>query len=114
MRLRLPPYIIPEPLEIVRIDGPVKYPYSQDVLHVGIGSLAEFEKWRLISSHICRRSFATNHFNKMTNKQIMAVTGHKTEKSLLTYIGKTDSEHISDFLNLWENSDTSNRKMKKA
>ena len=53
MRLRLPPYIIPEPLEMVRIDGPVKYPYSQDVLHVGIGSLAELEKWRLIDVSWC-------------------------------------------------------------
>ncbi|MDA1245007.1 MAG: hypothetical protein O3B02_08415 [Proteobacteria bacterium] len=29
-------------------DEPVMYPYSQDVLHVGIGSLAELEKWRLV------------------------------------------------------------------
>jgi len=36
-----------------RIDEPVMYLYSQDVLHVGIGSLAELEKWRLIDVSWC-------------------------------------------------------------
>ena len=31
-----------------RIDEPVLYLYTQDVLHAGIGSLADLEKWRLI------------------------------------------------------------------
>jgi len=76
--------------------------------------LGSFEKWTLVKSHTCRRSFATNHYNKMNNKQIMAVTGHATERMLLDYIGKADVEHISDFVNLWESTDTSIRKMKKA
>ena len=50
MRLRLPSYIVLETREMARIDEPVMYPYSQDVLHVGIGSLAELEKWRLIDA----------------------------------------------------------------
>ena len=53
MRLRLPPYIVPETREMAWIDGPLKYPYSQDVLHVGIGSLAELERWRLIDVSWC-------------------------------------------------------------
>lgn len=60
-----------------------------------------FEKWQLIRTHTCRRSFATNHYNKMTNKQIMHITGHATERMLLAYIGEVDSEHIDDFLDLW-------------
>lgn len=63
-----------------------------------------FEKWQLIKSHTCRRSFATNHYNLMSNKQIMAVTGHATEKMLLNYIGETEVEHIDDFLQLWNSS----------
>ena len=39
-----------------------------------------FEKWKLIRSHIGRRSFATNHYNILSNKVLMAVTGHSTEK----------------------------------
>lgn len=61
----------------------------------------DFEKWELIKSHTCRRSFATNHYNKMTNKQIMAVTGHATEKMLLNYIGETEVEHVDDYMTLW-------------
>ena len=60
-----------------------------------------FEKHELIRSHICRRSFATNHYNELPNKLIMAVTGHATEKMLLNYIGVTEEDHINDFLELW-------------
>jgi integrase len=63
-----------------------------------------FEKWELIRSHTCRRSFATNHYHKLSNKVIMAVTGHATEKMLLNYIGETENEHIEDFINAWDKS----------
>lgn len=62
-----------------------------------------FEKWQLIKSHTCRRSFATNHYNKLSNKLIMRVTGHATEKMLLNYIGETENDHLDDFMNLWDN-----------
>jgi integrase len=63
----------------------------------------EFEKWELIKSHTCRRSFATNHFNKMSNKAIMRVTGHATERMLLQYIGETEQDHLDDFMSVWNN-----------
>ena len=63
--------------------------------------VGDFEKWRLIKSHTCRRSFATNHYNRMTNKQIMAVTGHATESMLLAYIGETEIDHVEDYMELW-------------
>lgn len=53
MRLRLPPYIVSETQEMARIDEPVMYAYSQDVLHLGMGSLVELEKWRLIDVSWC-------------------------------------------------------------
>ncbi|MCC5922306.1 MAG: phage integrase SAM-like domain-containing protein [Crocinitomicaceae bacterium] len=62
-----------------------------------------FEKWELIKSHTCRRSFATNHYNKLSNKLIMRVTGHATEKMLLNYIGETETDHLNDFMNVWDN-----------
>lgn len=61
-----------------------------------------FEKWELIRSHTCRRSFATNHYNKLSNKIIMAVTGHTTERMLLAYIGETENNHLEDFMNVWK------------
>lgn len=63
-----------------------------------------FEKWELIRSHTCRRSFATNHYNKLSNKLIMAVTGHATERMLLNYIGETEHDHLDDFLSAWNTS----------
>jgi len=67
-----------------------------------------FEKWQLIRSHTCRRSFATNHYNKLSNKLIMAVTGHATEKMLIQYLGETENDHLDDFLSAW--NITSNEK----
>lgn len=53
--------------------------------------IIETEKCNLVSSHICRRSFATNFYgNKMfTTPQLMAITGHKSEAQFLNYIGRT-------------------------
>lgn len=53
--------------------------------------IVEIEKCNLVSSHVCRRSFATNFYgNKMfTTPQLMAITGHSTEQMFLRYIGKT-------------------------
>jgi integrase len=53
--------------------------------------IVETEKYNLVSSHICRRSFATNFYgNKLfTTPQLMAITGHTTEAMFLNYIGKT-------------------------
>jgi integrase len=64
--------------------------------------LGAFQKWELIRSHTCRRSFATNHYNKLPNKLIMAVTGHTTESMLLSYIGETENDHLDDFFNVWD------------
>lgn len=63
-----------------------------------------FEKWQLIKSHTCRRSFATNHYAKLSNKLIMAVTGHTSEQMLLKYIGEVESDHIAEFANLWNSN----------
>jgi integrase len=45
-------------------------------------------KWELITSHIGRRSFATNFYGKINQQLIQSVTGHKTETSFLKYINK--------------------------
>ncbi len=70
-----------------------------------------FQKWELIKSHTCRRSFATNHYNKLPNKLIMAVTAHSTEKQLLAYIGETENNHINDFLTLWNTPEVKDKKI---
>lgn len=47
-----------------------------------------FKKWEIVSSHIGRRSFATNNYGKIPTVFLMNMTGHSTEKMFLTYIGK--------------------------
>lgn len=51
-----------------------------------------FEKWELVTSHIGRRSFATNNYGIIPTSLLIAATGHSTEKMFLEYIGKTDTQ----------------------
>ena len=51
-----------------------------------------FPKFELVTSHIGRRSFATNYYGKIPTSLLMYATGHSTEKMFLEYIGKTEAE----------------------
>src|SRR5690554_4090618 len=48
-----------------------------------------YPKWQLVTSHICRRSFATNYYGEIPTPLLISVTGHSTETQFLEYIGKT-------------------------
>ena len=61
-----------------------------------------FEKWEVVSSHIGRRSFASNYYGKLPTPYLMYITGHQTEKMLLTYIGKSDKSMAFDIMNYME------------
>jgi len=52
-------------------------------------------KYELVSSHTARRSAATNMYltGRMKTHEIMAITGHTTEKSFFRYI-KTTNEDV--------------------
>ena len=51
-------------------------------------------KWQAVTAHTARRSFATNMYKRgFPTLAIMAITGHKTEKSFLTYIKVTEAEN---------------------
>lgn len=53
-----------------------------------------YQKFELITTHTARRSFATNNYKSGLPAQvIMGITGHKTEKSFLTYIKVTPTEN---------------------
>ena len=64
-----------------------------------------FPKYELVTSHICRRSYATNHYYKLPNKVIMRVTGHATERQFLDYIGEIDDNHLEAFENLYKSTE---------
>ena len=53
---------------------------------------SDYKKYQLVSSHIGRRSFATNFYGILKTNQLKNMTGHSTEKMLLTYIGKANDD----------------------
>jgi integrase len=61
-----------------------------------------YPKHELITSHTCRRSFASNLYGKLPNMTIMAITGHKTEVQFLKYIKITSSENAIKLKEHWE------------
>lgn len=65
--------------------------------------IGTYKKWELITSHVCRRSFATNLYGKLPTPLIMQITAHSTEKSFQGYIGKSSLDYakqIADFYKL--------------
>lgn len=58
-----------------------------------------FEKWELVSSHIGRRSFATNHYGTIPTTFLIYMTGHSTEKMFLNYIGKSNKDLAMELAN---------------
>ena len=59
----------------------------------------EVEKWEILSSHIGRRSFATNFYGKIPTTYLIYVTGHSTEQMFLTYIGKSNKDLAMELTN---------------
>ena len=53
-----------------------------------------YSKYKLISTHSCRRSFASNHYGTpfFTTPQLMEMTGHTNEKNFLLYIGESENK----------------------
>lgn len=64
-----------------------------------------YKKYEIVSTHICRRSFATNHYGELPTPVIMAVTGHTTEKMFLNYIGKTAKDNAETLNNFWKHQE---------
>lgn len=54
----------------------------------------EFEKWELVSSHIGRRSFASNNYGKIPTAILITITGHSSEQQFLSYIKKSNKDII--------------------
>lgn len=52
----------------------------------------EFRKCDLISSHVGRRSFASNFYGTIPTSLLINITGHSTETMFLTYIGKSNKD----------------------
>lgn len=56
-------------------------------------------KWEFLTSHIGRRSFATNFYGKIPTPLLMEATGHSSEQMFLRYINPTDKDRIMNLGN---------------
>ena len=72
----------------------------------GIRVTQQLPKYELITTHTARRSFATNQFLLgVPSITIMAMTGHRTEKSFMKYIKVTKREHATIMRSFWNKKD---------
>jgi integrase len=68
----------------------------------GLRVIKSFEKYKLVSSHTARRSFATNLYLKgIPSQTIMKITGHRTETAFLKYIRLDTTEHANILRDMW-------------
>lgn len=65
--------------------------------------LGKYPKYKLVASHICRRSFATNFYaqKKYPTPLLMNITAHGTEKMFLSYIGKKPIDYGVQLAKIW-------------
>lgn len=58
-----------------------------------------FPKWELVTSHIGRRSFASNFYGHIPTNYLIYVTGHSSEDLFLKYIGKSNKDIALELVN---------------
>ena len=69
------------------------------ITRAGIVEKTVLPKYKLISTHTARRSFATNLFiADVPSISIMKITGHKTERSFMQYIRITQEQNADKLL----------------
>lgn len=69
----------------------------------GVADPKTYKKYELLQSHTARRSFATNEYlNGTPTITIMAITGHRTEKSFLAYIKADSLQHAMLLAEHWK------------
>ena len=78
-----------------KIDVDGKFPFRN--------KLGDFKKWQLITSHIGRRSFATNFYGKIPTSYLTYMTGHSTEQMFLNYIGKSNKDIALEMFDYFKN-----------
>ena len=62
---------------------------------------AMYKKYELVTSHIGRRSFATNFYGIIPTSYLIYVTGHSTEVMFLNYIGKSNKDIAMEMTNFF-------------
>jgi integrase len=75
----------------------------------------EYPKHELVASHICRRSFASNHYatELYPTPILMNITAHKTEQVFLEYIGKKPIDYSLQLAKIWQKVGEKQKKFNK-
>lgn len=60
-----------------------------------------YPKYELVTSHIGRRSFATNFYGIIPTSLLKNATGHSSEAMFLEYIGKSQSQQAKELAKYW-------------
>jgi integrase len=94
-----PPYPISnqklnEYIKEVCKEAKINDPSEKQIVRAGKRIKQFFPKWKLVTSHTARRSFATNLYRDgIAPQTIMKLTGHRTLQAFMAYIRLSDSEH---------------------
>ena len=81
-------------------------PFSKQITRNRKITVEETMKWEKLMTHTARRSFCTNmYLMGVPVLTIMAISGHKTEKSFRAYIKETEEEHTQIIKKFWEDND---------
>jgi integrase len=88
---------------------PIKFKENGKTIKIHRKNFGKFPKHELVSSHICRRSFATNLYGKIDTLTIMKITGHKTESQFLAYIKITPREYAERLKIYWNKMQMDNQ-----
>lgn len=87
-------------IDVEMIGGVVKIDPLTGIKRKVIGV---YKKYELVTSHIARRSFATNLFGKIPNKTLIDICGWSSEDMLMTYNKTTNMESAMVLKKYWEN-----------
>jgi integrase len=82
--------------EIAELNNPIKGRIKEKSRSAT--TFKTLEKFNFISSHVCRRSFATNFYGRIPTPVLMNITAHGTEEVFLKYIGKTTYDNAYQML----------------
>ena len=79
-------------------------PFAKQITRRRRITIEETMKWQKLMTHTARRSFCTNmYLMGVPVMTIMAISGHKTEKSFRTYIKASGEEHAQIMKKIWDN-----------
>lgn len=86
--------------KISKIDTPTKGRVKTK--QRGATIIKTLPKHELISSHVCRRSFATNYYGLIPTPMLIGITGHGTEQMFLKYIGKSSYDNANQMHDIFD------------